>query len=272
MTNEVNNLVSLNTNNQIITTSKNIAAFFGKRHADVLRDIDNTIPFLSEEYGKSNFAFTTQNVAMPKGAQRQDRICELTKNGAIILILGYTGKDAMQFKEAYINAFDAMYETFQNAKNEKLLHLEQQNLTLSTELATYKNKISSAQAKTLKQTVEQAAKGCKKAYSFIYHAMYDKFEIPDYKSLPADKYNDCMSFVAGILIPANALKIDAKENLLEQNKTTFFADLKNFVDEILQDLKRLSNTSYLNSTEAAHQKNQIENKLCIIKALGSTFS
>jgi prophage antirepressor-like protein len=152
------------------------------------------------------------------------------------------------------------------------LKLEQQNLTLTTELAAYKNKISSAQAKTLKQTVEQKAKGCKKAYSFIYHAIYDKFEIPDYKSLPADKYNDCMSFVAGILIPANALKIDTKENLLEQNKTTFFADLKNFVDEILQDLKRLSNTSYLNTTEAAHQKNQIENKLCIIKSLGSTFS
>lgn len=40
----------------------------------------------------------------------------LTKNGFMLLVMGFTGKAAMKMKIAYINAFDSMYEYINNMR------------------------------------------------------------------------------------------------------------------------------------------------------------
>lgn len=90
-----------------VISSRVVAEIFGKDHAHVLRDIKNLLSNesgLSLEFRQSNFGQSTyknkQNHKMPEYL--------LTKDGFIILAMGYNGKHAMQFKEAYIHHYDEM--------------------------------------------------------------------------------------------------------------------------------------------------------------------
>ena len=91
--------------NQVTTTSRKIAEAFGKQHYNVLRAIDNL--GCSDEFIELNFEcvdFIDKN-----GDSRRE--FNITKDGTVFLIMGFTGKKAAEFKEAYINAFNWMHET-----------------------------------------------------------------------------------------------------------------------------------------------------------------
>lgn len=101
---ETANLVSVN-NNQVVTTSIQISECFGKRHCDVLRDIKALE--CSDLFRARNFAlscYTRKNGNVTKSYP----MYYITKDGFIILAMGFTGKIAVRFKEAYINAFNEM--------------------------------------------------------------------------------------------------------------------------------------------------------------------
>jgi Rha family phage regulatory protein len=90
------------------TTSLDVAAFCRKRHADVLRAIENLNS--SEEFRQRNFA-----LAYVPDAQGKERPAyDITRSGAVFLISGFTGAEAGRFKEAYINEFDRMEEALKS--------------------------------------------------------------------------------------------------------------------------------------------------------------
>lgn len=62
----------------------------------------------SPEFRASNFGLTSQPVQMPNGGTRNDTAHTMTRDGFVFLAMGFTGKEAAQWKEAYINAFNAM--------------------------------------------------------------------------------------------------------------------------------------------------------------------
>lgn len=90
-----------------VTTSKAVADYFGKKHKNVLRDIENLIADLPNERGL-NFAPTFQTVAGPNNSSRQERMFELTRDGFMLLTMGFTGKQALTLKVGYIDAFNQM--------------------------------------------------------------------------------------------------------------------------------------------------------------------
>lgn len=85
-----------------VVTSLDIAETFGKRHADVLRDIDNLQ--CSNEFTERNFALSSYKDASGKS----NKMYYITRDGFTLLVMGYTGEKAMKFKEAYIRQFNAM--------------------------------------------------------------------------------------------------------------------------------------------------------------------
>lgn len=89
-----------------ITTSLKVAEVFGKEHKHVLRDIEALE--CSENFRKSNFGLTFRNVPGPKNSTRQERLFEITKDGFTFLVMGYRGKKAAEFKEAYIDEFNRL--------------------------------------------------------------------------------------------------------------------------------------------------------------------
>lgn len=87
----------------LATTSRRIAEVFEKRHADVLRDIEEL--GCSDDFRKRNFALSEYKAT---GNNKSYKEYIITRDGFSILAMGYTGEKAMRFKEAYIVAFNEM--------------------------------------------------------------------------------------------------------------------------------------------------------------------
>lgn len=102
----LNNPVVTIVNNQAVTTSLAVAKYFGKRHKDVLRAIQNLD--ISADWLGRNFALKQNIVSISNGATRTSPYYEMTRDGFVILAMGFTGKEAMQFKIKYIDTFNAM--------------------------------------------------------------------------------------------------------------------------------------------------------------------
>lgn len=95
-------------NGQTTTTSKAVADYFHKQHKDVLRKIEALLPDLPEEFHRRNFAPMGIKVEIGLGKTRTDPGYEITRDGFTLLAMGFTGKQALQWKLRYIEAFNAM--------------------------------------------------------------------------------------------------------------------------------------------------------------------
>lgn len=89
------------------TLSTDVARHFGKQHYNVLRDIDNLRAQLDADHAL-NFEEMVLEVEIGSGATRKDRAYRLTRDGFTLLAMGFTGKKALAFKLAYIDAFNRM--------------------------------------------------------------------------------------------------------------------------------------------------------------------
>lgn len=88
---------------EVFANSLDVADRFEKRHADVLRAVEQLD--CSEEFRQRNFAFSTYR---PEGARRDYPYAALTRDGFTFLVMGFTGQDAALWKERYIQAFNQM--------------------------------------------------------------------------------------------------------------------------------------------------------------------
>ncbi|MBK9073333.1 MAG: phage regulatory protein/antirepressor Ant [Myxococcales bacterium] len=89
---------------EVFATSRDIAAFFGKRHDHVLRDIGNLIA-AEPQLGLANFG-ETPYVEASNG--QTYRMYEMDRDGFTLLAMGFTGTKALKWKLRYIEAFKAM--------------------------------------------------------------------------------------------------------------------------------------------------------------------
>ncbi len=96
------NIVFRGDNNQALTSSLLVAREFGKEHSKVMRDISNLA--CSQEFRAANFGASSYKSEQGK----EFPMCTMTKDGFSFLVMGYTGKKAAMFKEAYIKAFNEM--------------------------------------------------------------------------------------------------------------------------------------------------------------------
>ena len=94
-------------NGKPCVTSLQVAEAFGKRHDNVLRDIEQTISQLPEIFVKLNFEEYEYPFDTGIG-MRMMKAYLLTKDAFTLLTMGYTGEKAMTFKVAYINRFNEM--------------------------------------------------------------------------------------------------------------------------------------------------------------------
>ena len=86
----------------LTTTSLIVAEKFGKEHGKVLRAIENlecSQEFRQANFGSSNY-LNSQGKSMP--------MVVLTRDGFTFLAMGFTGKEAAEWKEKFIAAFNAM--------------------------------------------------------------------------------------------------------------------------------------------------------------------
>ena len=91
----------------IITSSLQVAHFFGKRHTHVLRAIKNLLAEMPEGYAP-NFGLMQTDVDLGNGGTRKTPAYRITREGFMLLAMGFTGKEALRWKLAFIAAFNRM--------------------------------------------------------------------------------------------------------------------------------------------------------------------
>lgn len=128
-----------------MTTSQLVADKFGKRHVEVLDAIRNLTKAQNSTFVDNQldteiltklndmFFLKSKRIKMPVGdGYKESPIIYMTRDGFSLLVMGFTGKDAMKFKLEFIEAFNKM-ERIINAPlalspAEMFLQIAQQNV------------------------------------------------------------------------------------------------------------------------------------------------
>lgn len=98
----MNELITINNDGQPVASSRDIAEHFGKEHRNVLRDVDDLKKDLL------NFEQMFFDVEIPDSYGRKQRAYLMNRDGFSLLVMGFTGKSALEWKIKYIEAFNKM--------------------------------------------------------------------------------------------------------------------------------------------------------------------
>lgn len=85
---------------KLITTSLKVAEVFEKEHKNVLKSIENLV---ADNSAANFFQLTTY-----KNRGKEYPMYEMDRNGFSLLVMGFTGEKALQWKIKYIEAFNQM--------------------------------------------------------------------------------------------------------------------------------------------------------------------
>lgn len=104
-----------------VTTSRKVAEFFEKEHKNVIRDIENLI-----EKDGLNFELNSMFIlsTYKDTYQRDKKQYLLTQDGFTLLAMGFTGPKALEFKLAYIKAFNEMKKELEDFKFQRKIAKE----------------------------------------------------------------------------------------------------------------------------------------------------
>lgn len=170
-------------NGRPTTTSNVIAGAFGKRHDRVLRAIRNLE--CSPDFHALNFGEIQTDVDLGRGRIRKDPSYLVTKDGFVFLAMGFTGKEAAKWKEAYINAFNLM---------------ESELLRIRDSAKALPNGLEPAQQRKLQEAVSAKAKELPKnlqpaAFPQLWGGLKSHFRVGTYKDLSNTQFEAALSFI-----------------------------------------------------------------------------
>lgn len=166
---------------QITTTSQQIAAHFGKRHADVIRAIrkmEAPADFIERNFALNEFI---DSIGRKLPAYR------ITRDGFTLLAMGFTGKEAMQWKVAYLTAFNKMEQ-----------ELLARTIRPHNPALDY-DRISPAQAQDLKELVHAIAESKVQGFGETWARLHKRFRVNSYLELPATRFEEARDYLLGKL-------------------------------------------------------------------------
>lgn len=219
------NQLVFKSNDQVVTSSRNIARDFNKSHRDVLRAIDDIFRNGVAQNCADLFYESTYIHEQNKQEYRQYL---MNRDGFTLLVMGFTGKTAMKFKLDYINAFNEMEKELAKPVNstklllETALKHEEKIESIESDVKYLKNtmRIDSGQEYRLnqkaKQIVIEALGGIKspaykqlgrKAFSEFWRDFKKHFTLTRYGDLPKKQFEDALRFI-GMWQPSTSLRIE----------------------------------------------------------------
>lgn len=147
-------------NGQAVTSSLVVADYFRKAHKDVLKAIRGLE--CSVNFTERNFAPCLYINELCNNVKKELPMYYMTRDGFTFLAMGFTGKVAAQFKEAYINAFNEMEEKLRSERCTK-----------------YAERIVRKQVKEFNQSLQQTLASGRKKHGNTYGGLipYGKEEV-----------------------------------------------------------------------------------------------
>lgn len=170
-----------------VTSSIKVAEYFGKLHKNVIRDIEE-LTSKKPELRERNFALR-EEVKQVGATTRKVPFYWMDRKGFSILAMGFTGAKALDFKCAFYDEFERMEEALRS----KLPAADT---------------IDAAQQLAIRNAVAHRAKTTSAHYRTIYHALYERFQIPRYTELKAADFDDAIRFIEAYALPQLAAPAD----------------------------------------------------------------
>lgn len=129
-------------NNEAVVSSRQIAESFGKEHRNVMQSIKN---LSAENSAVTQMFYKSEYTA---GTGKKYPMYLMNRDGFSLLAMGFTGKEAVQWKLKYIAAFNAMEKQLTQPKQlSKTEILSQALLIANEELEESKKQITALTAK-----------------------------------------------------------------------------------------------------------------------------
>ncbi len=105
----------INKDGVAVVSSRVVAQDFGKEHRNVTRDIEELISNMGGAQNRADLFIESQYLH-PQNIQWYKEYL-LTRDGFSLLVMGFTGKEALQWKLQYIEAFNRMEEQIKQQNN-----------------------------------------------------------------------------------------------------------------------------------------------------------
>ncbi|HHP1050410.1 Rha family transcriptional regulator [Bacillus thuringiensis] len=207
-----NNLVFVNNNNEVVTDSLKVAEVFGKKHFHVKRDIENLINQIGDT---SNFGYIEYNDDL----NRKQTKVTMTKDGFTLLVMGFTGKKALEFKLKYISEFNRMEEHITSQQQPKTaieeihqllmrgtVELNERVGVLETKVET-KITIDHQQQRIMQNTVEATVRHLwnngtshgrftkKQLFAKAYRRLKDRYGTTSYKDILEKDFEEAIDYM-----------------------------------------------------------------------------
>ena len=160
-----------------VTSSFKVAEYFGKKHSDVVRAVDDLIAKNQELQVLRNFARYSETVSLnDKGATRKVPAYWMDRKGFCLLAMGFTGAKALEFKCAFYDQFERMEEALRAPSDQSAL-------------------ITTTEQYEIRKAIKSRAKNSSVHYQTVYNALYDYFKIASYKDLRHDQMKAALALI-----------------------------------------------------------------------------
>ena len=144
------NLINIeNKNGVAVVSSRVVAKDFGKRHANVLQTIDELIKTVNSVMT----LFIESSYKAGTGKQYKEYL--LTRDGFSLLVMGFTGKEALHWKLQYIEAFNRMEEYIKQQQSREMPKMTLEEIMIAQLQEQQRIKQQQAVIEQQVQTVEQ---------------------------------------------------------------------------------------------------------------------
>jgi Rha family phage regulatory protein len=159
-----------------------VAKKFSKEHRNILRSIQGLD--CSSEFKLHNFVqdtYVIRNTEYP--------MYNMTRDGFTFLCMGFTGKEAAKWKEAYINAFNSMEKAL--AKKNDAVEWKQARL----QIKQVRKNFTDAVAEFVKYATEQGSKSANMYFCNITKMEYAALELVEKGQKAPDNFRDTLDLM-----------------------------------------------------------------------------
>ena len=227
---------------ELVVTSRQVAEDFEKEHKNIIRDIENLI----KEDGSilSNGLFIESDYINSNNRKFKEYL--LTRDGFSLLVMGFTGSKALQWKLKYIEAFNKMEQAIKGQvkqlSTEEMLELQfryakevkEEVKELRDDFTEYKETtpLFTVECKELQALVRRkgvevlGGKGSQayidnslrgKVYADIQHQLKREFQVTKYEAIKRGQFVTAKEIVANYRVP-----IGLKEEIIKVNNQIDF--------------------------------------------------
>lgn len=195
---------------QLLVSSREIATNFEKQHKHVIEKIENT----RAENSAIQEMFIESTYIASNGKTNKEFL--ITRDGFSLLVMGFTGSKAMNWKLRYIEAFNKMEQQLKNPFSnmskelQAILLVDKRQQELDNRITTIEDKmtVNYELAENLRSAIncravellggkdaEAYKKLNKKSYASFYRDIKRTFKVNSYKNLSVKNYDLAISFI-----------------------------------------------------------------------------